>query len=107
MIKPPSDKVKIGYRDYIIEPMSLTQGTREDLYGQCDRGRGIIRICFEHDARSVGNTVLHEFMHAIYYEWSLADDDREERIITTMANGLATVWRDNPDWMNWIGKILK
>ena len=57
------------------------------------------------------NTVLHECFHAIYRLHNLRkpDDDEEveERIVDSMANGMVELIRRNPPLVEWIRDKLK
>jgi len=44
------------------------------------------------------DTVLHEISHAIWWAYGLEDDDKEERVVATMASAWVQVYRDNP-WL--------
>lgn len=106
MIKLPAETIKIGYRDYTVIPILKSEFDGEVL-GLFNFGKGIIKIYTDTDARSVAATTIHEICHAVYAEWGIKDGDTEEPTVTAMATGLATIWRDNPIWFNWIGKHLK
>ena len=44
------------------------------------------------------DTLVHELLHIIAYEYALFDDDdHEERVVTAMANGLIQLLVRNPD----------
>ena len=49
-------------------------------------------------------TLLHETIHAIYHEYNIHDDDKEERIVTVFATGWQQVLTDNPDLTKLIQK---
>mgnify|MGYP000701406736 CR=1 FL=1 len=55
------------------------------------------------------NTVLHEILHAIVYQYGLVETlgDKEEIVVNTMANGLSTVFVDNPWLLDYIKKYQK
>lgn len=48
------------------------------------------------------DTLLHEIMHAVFYEYGIQPQDDEERTIRVMSTGLTQVFLDNPE----IGKFL-
>ena len=53
-------------------------------------------------------TLIHEILHAIVYQWGIElDDKEEEKICNTLANGLTTVYVDNPWLLPYIQKQLK
>ena len=49
------------------------------------------------------NTLLHEVLHAIIYQWGLDVGDKEEHIVNVLANATTTVLVDNP----WLTKYLE
>lgn len=61
------------------------------------------------------NTLLHEVMHAIWYEWGIKDSDMddfsfkkgyatEERAVNGLCNGLCAVFAANPKLFKLIAK---
>jgi hypothetical protein len=56
------------------------------------------------------NTVLHEIMHGIVYQYGLVEHlgDKEEVTVNTITNGLTTVLVDNPWLIDYIrGQVKK
>jgi hypothetical protein len=106
-MKLPSNTIKIGYRIYNVEEWTAKQMEDAGNAGICDKNKGEICICTSQDDRQIANTFLHEIGHAIYWEWTIYDKDGEERIITTLTNGLTTVWVDNKIWFEWLAELLK
>ena len=52
--------------------------------------------------------MIHEIFHAIVFQWGIElDDKEEEKICNTLANGLTTVYVDNPWLLPYIQKQLK
>ena len=99
------DKIKIGYRNYAIEKNDRVWNKQTDSYGQFLSKEGIICLSSEEDSISQANTLIHEILHGIVYQWGLESqlDDKEEQIVNTMANGITTVIRDNP----WLLSFIK
>ena len=85
--------IKIGYTDYELEIWPDTFASTEKAQGEF----------FEEDeklsSRGV-NTLIHEILHALIYQYGLAEDvkDIEEKVVNTTANGLSAVFKDNP-WL--------
>lgn len=100
-------KAKVGYCDYRIEVWEHAQADAANNHGETDRIRRIIRVDMFHGDRDGAQTLLHELMHAGWGMWEFGDDKKiEERFVTVMASALATLWRDNPEVFEWIGKSL-
>ena len=76
-------------------------------YGEVAHTAGIIRIDTTHSAIEVAQTLLHEILHVVCTMWCRAEEDNEERTVSIMSTGLATVWRDNPDVMEWIAQNMR
>lgn len=64
-----------------------------------------IRIDSTVNPMKVLDTLLHEINHAIYWSYGMMDDDKEERIVGTMATAWAQIYRDNPHLTKWIANI--
>ena len=98
--------IRVGYLTYAIAEMVPMRATGEDAYGLCDNCQHIISIRSDLEPVKAANTVLHEVLHACWYVADLHDEDKEERIVTTLANVLSGVWRDNPMLVSWINERL-
>ena len=51
-------------------------------------------------------TLLHELLHAIWAVFGCKPKDSEERIVSQMSIGMATVISDNPDLIEWLKEKL-
>ena len=96
--------VKIGYRVYKIVEWTASQGAAANKYGECSHVMREIRVDLTHGMREGANTLLHEIVHAICSVWYQSENDKEERTVSLISNGLSTVWVDNPDVMEWIAR---
>lgn len=65
-----------------------------------------IEINVYRDAMFVLDTLLHEIFHAIFNVYDLADDDREEKIVTVGATAFTQVFRDNPALTRFMQQVL-
>ncbi len=54
----------------------------------------------------VVDIVLHEVGHAICWAYGIQDEDKEERVVATMATAWTQVWRDNPVLLSWMTGAL-
>ena len=52
------------------------------------------------------NLVLHELMHAIYYQYNLSKESNEEDIVNAMSNGI-TELLTRTDLLTWLKHKLK
>jgi hypothetical protein len=100
--------IKIGYRDYKIKNLDSIVSKCNEINGQFLASDGMIALSSTEDNISHANTLIHEILHAIVYQWGIELDDKdEERICNTIANGLTTVFVDNPSLLSYLQKNLK
>jgi hypothetical protein len=93
--------IKIGYQNYELDFWPETFARTEQAEGEFfakDQKIGVR----DNDLDKVhgANTVLHEVLHGVVYQYGLCDiiKENEERLVNTMANGLMSVFVDNP-WL--------
>jgi len=98
------DKIRIGYINFAIQPFPL--GFAANLDGKTDFTNQIIYIDEILSPEAKACTLLHEVLHVIWALSALHDDDKEERIVTALGNGLSQVIRDNPEFATFIKKRL-
>ena len=100
--------IKIGYRDYKIKNLDSIVSRCNEINGQFLASDGVIALSSTEDNISHANTLIHEILHAIIYQWGVElDDKEEEKICNTIANGLTTVFVDNPSLLSYLQKNLK
>lgn len=105
-------RVKIGAHWYKIEwvPFAAIEGR---YVGLCFHQAKKIRVAAEQPKRQLAQTLLHEIMHAIYYEWGLTNSEMEaedyqagmlseENVVNGISLGLTTVFADNPNLLAWV-----
>ena len=86
-------KLRIGSVDYTIKEKSCVLLNNEAKYGTCDFSEQIIEIEKRASNQRKIQTLLHELLHAISYEYSL---DLSEHQVELLSIGLLQVFRDNP-----------
>lgn len=93
--------IKIGAVDYTIE---LQDNLEDDDYGYCDSHTQRIVLSKDQNKQSIGDTLLHEIMHAIWHESGLFSVKRpdEEQIVRTTSTWMCLVFRDNPEILPFI-----
>ena len=100
--------IKVGYRDYKLEKWKQTVASANDAHGQFFSKEGIIGYTEEETGVSHANTILHEVFHAIIYQWHIELDEKvEETVVHGLANGLSTVFVDNPELMDYLKLKIK
>jgi len=100
--------IKVGYRDYKLEEWKQTVATANEAQGQFFQKEGIIGYVASEKGVCHANTLLHELMHAIIYQWNIElDEKKEENLVNTLSNGLTTIFVDNPDLMDYLKTKIK
>lgn len=94
--------VRIGYHDFKVEEWSVVAASMASRYGECDHQAKTIRVTRSHGDRKAAETLVHEMLHAIFTEWVIEDEDKEERIVATLAGAICAAWRQNPEAFEWI-----
>jgi len=102
-IKIPFDSLKIGYYDVKITPTSHDLAERLEIFGEFNSKNQEITYDEDLQEQELMNTILHETIHAISFIFNIQfSKDAEEEVTVKLANGLQTVFRDNPEFLNWI-----
>ncbi len=65
-------------------------------YGLCDSEIGRIDIRDMEDTLLFKDVLIHEILHAIWWEYKRDEKDDEERTVNAMASGITQVLSDNP-----------
>ena len=101
------EKIKVGYRSYKLEEWKQTVANANDAHGQFFAKEGIIGYTEEEKGISHANTLLHEILHAIVYQWNIELGDKEEPVVNGLTNGLTTVLVDNPKLVDYLKEKIK
>ena len=102
------EKIKVGYREYKLEKWKQTVANANDAHGQFFAKEGIIGYTEEEKGISHANTLLHEILHAIVYQWNMELDEKtEEHVVNGITNGLTTVLVDNPKLIDYLKEKIK
>lgn len=102
------ESIKIGYRNYKLEAWKQTVATANEASGQFFITAGVLGYNQEEKGVSHANTILHEIMHGIIYQWNMELDDKvEETVVSGLANGLTTVFVDNPQLLDYLRLKIK
>ena len=97
------DKIKIGYRDYKLEEWKQTVASANEATGQFFSKEGVIGYAKDENGVAHANTIIHELIHAIVYQWNIELEDKvEETVATTLSNGLTTIFVDNPKLLDYL-----
>tara|TARA_B100001996_G_scaffold133032_1_gene101242 strand:- start:434 stop:793 length:360 start_codon:yes stop_codon:yes gene_type:complete len=102
--------IKIGYTDYQFEiwpdSFSSTEKAQGEFFEE-DEKIGLKGSAIK-SSRGV-NTLIHEILHAIVYQYGMAEDlkDVEEKVVNTTANALSATFKDNTWLLDYIKKYLE
>jgi hypothetical protein len=100
--------IKIGYRDYKLEEWKQTVATANEAHGQFFAKEGIIGYATDEQGVSHANTLLHEILHAIIYQWNIdLGEKTEEHLVNGLTNGLTTIFVDNPQLLDYLKTKIK
>lgn len=98
--------IKIGYADYRIRSLD-PQRHGSGVDGICNLEKHEICIWQRAPKSRKAETVLHELLHAIHWEWKLPLNNKtEEKVISALSAGIATVIRDNHGLIELIAQRL-
>ena len=100
-------QVKVGAWVYTIERWDSTEAAGTRSFGHCSTNEKRIKVDTMWGTKKAAHTLFHEILHAVYYERGVEEKDPEERLVASLADGLAGVWHDNPEVMRWVGAGLK
>jgi len=102
------EKIKVGYRDYKLEEWKQTVASANEAQGQFFSKEGVIGYTADEKGVSHANTLIHEILHAIIYQWNMDLDEKiEEHVVNGLTNGLTTVLVDNPKLIDYLKDKIK
>ena len=102
------NKIKIGYREYKLEEWKQTVASANEAQGQFFAKEGVIGYVATEKGVSHANTIIHECLHAIIYQWNMDLEEKvEELVVSGLANGLTTIFVDNPKLMDYLKLKMK
>ena len=99
-------RIKVGYQDIKVIESDLIDGAQ----GCYRADEPEIRVKEGMSKVETLNTILHEILHSIVYVYGLKeefkDNDKEEKLVNALGNGLTEVLLRNPDVVRFIGKSV-
>ena len=102
----PFNAVKVGLYEYSIkEASNFTDSTIPDSIGECDFIIKQITIHSYLPLPQLQQTMMHEIVHAVTHTFNIPlPSDDMERVVDSMATGILTVLKDNPEMVKWLLK---
>jgi len=101
------EKIRIAAYDWDIILWNKSISTAHDSFGRCSPNDLTLEIDETLVPQRMLNTLIHEINHAIYWSYSIAEEDKEERIVTLFANGWTQIFKDNPEVLTFIKEASK
>lgn len=105
MVEMPTH-LRVGPVVYRVVEWEHREAYASAASGECDRPNRVIRVREDLNRDDKARVLLHEVMHAAYDMGALADGEREEQIVTVLANQMTAIWRDNPDFVRFMNDAL-
>ena len=100
------DIITVGAYDFEIVKMDALRAASEHAYGQFRAEEMLILIQQDMPTSiNAADTFIHEVNHAVWWVYSLEEDDKEERIVTIMATAWTQIFRSNPWLAGWLGTV--
>jgi len=100
-----SKRIKVGAQIYsIIKDDFMYE--KEQLLGQCYKDKSVIRYAGGMPIDVTVDSVLHEILHAIWWNYLDEEETTEERAVTMLSHGLVQVMRDNKKLFNELRDLL-
>lgn len=99
--------VAVDYRVEVLCPDQVDGGYADS--GRCSQNHIDPKIYIARGGSPSGEAggLLHETLHAIWYEMGLTEKDGdEERVVSALGTGLSCVLRDNPAFVGWVLALL-
>ena len=103
MIKLP-EKIKVANHVISVVDWETSMANAQGRHGEFSANELTIRVHTNQNMSHVKETLLHEIIHSVYWAYNIHDEDKEERIVTTMAIGLSQVMGDNPETFKYLNQ---
>lgn len=98
-VKPPT-KVDVSY-----QKLNVVVGKCDEL-GYYESDLHQIKLQANQKWHEEANTLLHEILHAIWFCYNLGlEDEQEEKIVASLANGLMEMFARNPEALQYFVKV--
>ena len=93
---------------YSTKKWKQSVASANEAQGQFFSKEGVIGYTADEKGVSHANTLIHEILHAIVYQWNMELDEKtEEHIVNGITNGLTTVLVDNPKLIDYLKEKIK
>jgi len=103
---PLPKSVKVACYTIHLENWHPHSANASRRYGEFSSMEQLIKVDLSSTNDTVINTLIHELFHAIYWAYSIMDDDKEERTVEMLATGWQQVMVDNPKLREYIDSLV-
>jgi len=94
----PGIPLFILHRSYVLFFTKPEGWGTDDIRGWCDPARGLIFISTELDERGRKEVILHEVLHALWFEYAWPGVEDEEKNVTWIARALTEFIAGNKEF---------
>jgi hypothetical protein len=99
------ESVRIGPHEYRIDRQSVFNG--EGMLGTLDYKESAIRLKPHPTPSTLVDTLLHECVHAMWWQAGLERTGDKEPVAQMLGAGLTALFRDNPWLAGWISGAVQ
>ena len=75
----------------------LPDDPEQEHWGQCNKDKRYIEIRVHDHLDFTADTLIHEILHAVWYEYQMGDEASEEEAVSKLGSGFVKVIKANPD----------
>ena len=102
--------LKAGYRNYAVDYGHEGEMKCKRAWAEANLEEGWIQFApsTTRQPKVQAENMIHELLHVAWCDWGGGRKKmREEEAVRALGRGLATIFRDNPGLMEWIGSRLE
>lgn len=98
-------RLKILHLDFAVEWIDAKHAAIDSNFGFTHTDHLVVSVCKDEPAERQVEIMMHELAHVIWWLWGLGKKSKEEEIVTAIGRGYASIFRDNPDLVAWLGEV--
>ena len=103
--------IRIGAHDYRIVKLSRLESEQRQVAAEFRPIVGEITLAFNVLPTRMADALLHEALHGLFRHTALNNDGvsefREESVVSHLAEGLTSLFRDNPWLTGWLAEAVR
>ena len=98
--------IRVGPFDMRILPWAHQEAATRGKFAEFTVPEFAIRIDVSMPPAKIVDSLIHELNHAIFWVYGIEDRDKEERLVGTLATAWTAIFRDSPEVLDCISKLL-